>query len=73
MKEIRRELIETVIGDLSAPKSVRTDSGEVEQHDLVAKKKVVDWALEKLDDLDAEENGKRRGIIIGQIRNVDSM
>lgn len=69
--EIKRELIEKVIGDITSPKSVRTDSGEVEQHDLVAKKKVVDWALEKLADLEAEEHGRRRGLAIGQIRNVD--
>ena len=43
--EIKRELIEKVIGDITSPKSVRTDSGEVEQHDIEKQRKAVEWAL----------------------------
>jgi hypothetical protein len=71
IQEIKKELVETVIGDITSPKSVRTDSGEVEQHDIEKQRKAVEWAISKLDDLDAAENGKPRGIILGQIRNVD--
>lgn len=71
--ETKRELIEKVIGDITSPKSVRTDSGEVEQHDIEKQRKAVEWAISKLDDLEAEEAGKKRGIILGQIRNVDHM
>ena len=69
--EVKRELIEKVIGDITSPKSVRTDSGEVEQHDIEKQRKAVEWAISRLDDLEAEEAGKKRGIILGQIRNVD--
>lgn len=69
--EIKKELVETVIGDITSPKSVRTDSGEVEQHDIEKQRKAVEWAISKLDDLEMEEAGKRRGIILGEIRNVD--
>lgn len=71
-QEIKRELVETVIGDITSPKSVRTDSGEVEQHDIEKQRKAVEWALGRLEDLEAEEAGRKRGIILGQIRNVDS-
>lgn len=67
----KREIIEQFVGDLNSPRSVRTDSGEVEQHDLAARRKAIDWALEKMDELDAEESGRKRGLIVGQIRNVD--
>lgn len=67
----KREIVEQIVSDLSTPKSVRTDSGEVEQHDILAKKKVAEWAMQELEAIDLEENGKR-GIILGQIRNVDS-
>lgn len=71
--ETKRELIEKVIGDITSPKSVRTDSGEVEQHDIEKQRKAVEWAISRLDDLEAEEAGNKRGIILGQIRNVDHM
>ena len=69
----KSEIFEQFLTNLKSPKSVRTDSGEVEQHNLLELKKATEWSLSMLDDLEAEAAGRRRGIIVGQIRNIDHM
>lgn len=69
----KTEIIEQFLADMASPKSVRTDSGEVEQHDLLARKKAIEWGFAMSDEIEAEAAGRRRGIVVGQIRNIDHM